>query len=136
MSNAHGQHWHQLPADEVVQLLEVDLRAGLSADETARRRAKFGPNQLTAARRVPAWQRFLQQFAQPLMYILLIAAGITAFLGEYVDAAVISGVVLINAIVGFLQESKAEKAIEVLSQMIVTEATVRRDGRRQRVNSV
>ncbi|HSH15072.1 MAG TPA: cation-transporting P-type ATPase [Verrucomicrobiae bacterium] len=129
-------NWHQLQTEEVVQFLEADLRAGLSADEVRKRQAQFGPNRLTGARRISAWWRFLQQFAQPLMYILLIAVGVTSFLSEWVDAAVIFGVVVVNALVGFIQESKAEKAIEALSQMVTTEATVRRDGRKQRVNSV
>ena len=90
---------------------------------------------MTARKRMSEWKRFLLQFAQPLMYILLIASAVTFVLGEYVDSAVIFGVTFINAIVGFLQESKAEKAIEALSRMVLTEATVRRDGRKQRVNS-
>ena len=83
----------------------------------------------------PAWLKFLQQFNQPLVYILLAAGGVTAFLGEWVDSSVIVGVVLINAIVGFVQESKAERAIESLARMVTTEATVRRDGQKQRVHS-
>lgn len=90
---------------------------------------------MTARRGTPAWIKFIQQFNQPLVYILLMAAGVTAFLGEWVDSSVIFGVVLINAMVGFLQEAKAEKAIEALVRMIATEATVRRDGQKQRVPS-
>jgi cation-transporting P-type ATPase F len=106
-----------------------------SADEVRRRQEKFGPNRVTATRGTPAWRKFLQQFNQPLVCILLLACGVTAFLGEWVDSAVIFGVVLINAVVGFLQEAKAEKAIEALARMITTEATVRRDGRQQRIHS-
>jgi len=136
MNQKGAPHWHQLPTDEVVQLLGVNLTTGLGADEVRRRREKFGPNQLSAARRTSALKRFALQFAQPLMFILLIAAGVTLLLREYVDSAVIFGVTFINAVVGYIQESKAEKAIEALSQMVVTEATVRRDGRKTRVNSV
>jgi cation-transporting P-type ATPase F len=136
MNQKSTAHWHQLPADEVVQLLGVSLTTGLSADEVRRRREKFGPNQLSAARRASALKRFALQFAQPLMFILLLAAGVTLLLREYVDSAVIFGVTFINAVVGYIQEAKAEKAIEALSQMVVTEATVRRDGRKTRVNSV
>jgi magnesium-transporting ATPase (P-type) len=136
MSTMGPQPWHQLATDEVAQLLDVNLETGLMPDEVNRRREKFGPNRLSTARGVSNFKRFLLQFAQPLMYILVIAAGVTLFLGHFVDAAVIFGVVTVNALVGFLQESKAEKAIEALSQMVITESTVRRDSRRQRVNSI
>ena len=90
---------------------------------------------MSSKRGTPAWLKFLQQFHQPLVYIMLVAVGVTASLGEWVDAAVIGAIVLINAIVGFLQETKAETAIEALAKMIVTEATVRREGKKQRVAS-
>jgi len=127
--------WHQLQAEEVVQFLGADLRAGLAADEVKRRQEKYGPNRLTAQKRRSEWLRFLLQFHAPLLYILLAATVITAFLGEWVDSSVIFGVVLINAIVGYLQEAKAEKAIEALAKMVLTEATVRRDGQKRRVPS-
>jgi len=128
-------HWHVLPESQVCQLLRADLQLGLSAAEVGRRQKEFGPNIVTARAGTPAWLKFLQQFNQPLVYILLLAVGVTAFLGEWVDCSVIFGVVLINAIVGFLQESKAEKAIEALAKMVATETTVRRDGRKFRVHS-
>ena len=120
--------WHQSPATEVARLLEVDLPRGLATADVHRRREKYGPNRLTARRGKSELLRFLLQFHQPLIYILLAATAITAVLGEWVDASVIFGVVLVNAIVGYLQEAKAEKAIEALAEMVVTEATVRRDG--------
>ncbi|MDP1580110.1 MAG: HAD-IC family P-type ATPase, partial [Candidatus Didemnitutus sp.] len=127
--------WHQLPVDEVARHLDVNFPTGLSAEEVQRRQKKSGPNRVTVRHGTPAWLKFLQQFNQPLVYILLVAVGVTAFLGEWVDSAVIFGVVLINAIVGFLQEAKAEKAIEALAQMVATETTVRRDGHQRRVHS-
>jgi len=84
---------------------------------------------------MPGWKRFLLQFHQPLVYILLVACGVTAFLHEWVDSGVIFGVVLVNALIGYLQEAKAERAIEALSRMVVTEALVRRGGRKMRVPS-
>ena len=128
-------HWHQFHIEEALRLLEVDVAKGLSDAEVKRRQLKFGPNRVTARRGTPAWRKFLQQFNQPLVYILLLAGAVTAFLGEWVDSTVISGVVLVNAIVGFLQEAKAEKAIEALAKMVGTESTVRRDGEKRRVRS-
>jgi cation-transporting ATPase F len=125
--------WHALAETEVVKLLDVDLRHGLSEAEVRERRERYGPNRLTGRRGTPGWQRFLQQFNQPLVYILLAAAGVTLALHEYIDSAVIFLVVLINAIVGYLQESKAEKAIEALAQMVTTETIVRRDGRKNQI---
>jgi magnesium-transporting ATPase (P-type) len=128
-------NWHELPEPEAVRLLESDPARGLTQAEVGARLRQFGRNEMTAQKRMSEWKRFLLQFAQPLMYILLLASGVTLILSEYVDSAVIFAVTFINALVGFFQESKAGKAIEALSKMVITEATVRRDGRRQRVNS-
>ena len=127
--------WHQLPAEEVVQFLGVNLSIGLSTTEVHRRQKVSGPNRVTAQRGTPTWLKFIQQFNQPLVYILLLAVGVTSVLGEWVDSGVIFGVVLINAIVGFLQESRAAKAIEALAKMVATETTVRRGGRKLRIHS-
>lgn len=135
MSNAPVSPWHQLELREVCQLLKADLEHGLSTNEARRRHQEFGPNRVSARAGTPEWKRFLLQFNQPLVYILLVASGITASLQEWVDSGVIFGVVFINAIIGWLQESKAEKAIEALSRLTVAEVSVRRDGRRQRVPS-
>ena len=135
MVKSKDKVWHQLPASEVTQFLDVNLSTGLSADEVRRRQKEHGPNRVTARRGTPTWLKFLKQFNQPLVYILLVAVSVTAFLGEWVDSSVIFGVVFINAIVGFLQEAKAEKAIEALAKMVATETTVLRDGRKLRVHS-
>ena len=127
--------WHQLEVGEVASKLDVELRTGLSASEVKRRQGEYGPNCLTAPKRRSELVRFLLQFHAPLLYILLAAAAITAFLQEWVDASVIFGVVLVNAIVGYLQEAKAEKAIEALARMVLTETTVRRNGVKLRVPS-
>ena len=135
MEKLKDKPWHQLPPEEIVGFLDANLSTGLSAEEVRRRQKEFGPNRVTARHGTPAWFKFLQQFNQPLVYILLVAVGVTAFLGEWVDSSVIFGVVIINAIVGFLQEAKAEKAIEALAKMVATETTVRRDGRKLRIHS-
>ncbi|MFP4223887.1 MAG: HAD-IC family P-type ATPase [Phycisphaeraceae bacterium] len=126
---------HAMAAGEVLERLGVDPDRGLSSEAAAQRLAQYGENRLSPARRMGEIRRFLLQFHQPLLYVLLAATVVTLLLGEWVDASVIFAVVLVNAVVGYLQESRAERAIEALQKMVVTEATVRRDGRRQRVRS-
>jgi Ca2+-transporting ATPase len=127
--------WHELPAAQATRLLESDPILGLSDSEVELRLLRFGPNQMTARKRLSEWKRFLLQLHQPLIYILLAAAGITLALGEWVDASVISGVVFTNAVIGYLQECKAEKAIDALAKMVRTEATVLRGGEKFRICS-
>jgi cation-transporting ATPase F len=126
---------HHVGVHDAARMLEADVEHGLSAEEVARRQRKFGPNRMVTRRGTPGWRRFLKQFTEPLIYVLIGAAVITAWLGEYVDAGIIFGVVLINAVIGFIQESKAEGALEALMSMVTTETTVRRGGERQRVPS-
>jgi cation-transporting P-type ATPase F len=135
MEKIIGKHWHHLSVIETVQLLDSNLEAGLGLFEVQRRRERFGPNEFTAKKSRSALIAFLKQFAQPLVYLLVLAAGVTAVLAHYVDAAVIFSVVLVNAIVGFLQEYKAEKAIESLKQMVQSDCTVIRDGSKRRISS-
>lgn len=125
--------WHHYEIAGVLELLRANDDVGLSAKEIERRRVVFGENVVTARRGKPAWWRFLLQFHQPLLYLLLAAVGVTLWMHEWVDAAVIFGVVAINAIMGFLQESKAQKAVEALSQLVATETTVKRYGKRMRI---
>jgi len=127
--------WHSLPADEVIKRLGVDVSVGLSSDEVQKRRVRFGLNQITPKKGTPLWLHFLLQFHQPLIYILLAAVVTTLFLKEWVDASVIFGVVLINAIVGFLQEAKALKALEALSRSISSSVSVLRNGKEQHISS-
>jgi Ca2+-transporting ATPase len=127
--------WHSHPEEQVLHLLETDPQRGLSASEVSSRLRSSGPNEMTEKTGTPGWKKFLLQFHQVLVYVLLVAAAKAALLGQYVDSGVIFGVVLVNAVVGYLQEAKAERAIGALSRMLRTESTVRRDGRRQRVPS-
>jgi Ca2+-transporting ATPase len=135
MESLLGQHWHHLPAAEVLHLLDTDGVRGLDQFEVQRRQRHFGPNAVSARKARGPVLRFLLQFHQPLVYILIVSGLVTAVLKGPVDAAVILGVVLINAVVGFLQERKAEQAIEALSRRLTTEATVVRGGERRRVPS-
>ncbi|MFA5157011.1 MAG: cation-transporting P-type ATPase [Candidatus Omnitrophota bacterium] len=135
ISSLTKESWHSLSADEVIKRLEVDVSVGLSLGEVKRRMERFGLNQITPKKGMPLWLRFLIQFHQPLVYILLAAVVTTLFLKEWVEASVIFGVVLINAIVGFLQESKALKALEALSRFMTSSVSVLRDGEEQHIAS-
>ena len=127
--------WHTLELDEVSRRLETDPERGLSEEEALRRRERYGPNALTPRAGTPWWMALLLQFHQPLVYILLVATVVSALLGEWIDAAVILGVVLVNAVVGFVQESKAAEAIDALARTMVAEATVIRGGRPRKVSA-
>jgi len=122
--------WHATSAAEAVKHLDVDVREGLSAAEAARRLERDGPNRLAEAKKEPRWRAFLRQFQDLLIIILLIAAVISFVVTrEWETPVVIALVVLLNATIGFVQESKAEASLEALKKMLVTTATVRRDGR-------
>ncbi|HEY7130594.1 MAG TPA: HAD-IC family P-type ATPase [Nitrospira sp.] len=127
--------WHAIPTAEAAQRLSANESHGLTAAEVNQRLKTYGPNEMSAKGGVAAWLRFARQFNQAVVYILLAAAVGCFLLGEVVDAFVIVSVVMVNAIVGFIQEAKAEHALSALSQMMTTEANVRRDGQKGRVPS-
>ncbi|MFT5598318.1 MAG: cation-transporting ATPase F [Chitinophagales bacterium] len=122
--------WHNCSADSVATLLETDISNGLSSEQVVERQQKYGLNELTEQTGVGPLKRFLMQFHQPLVYILLAAVAVTMALQEWVDSAVIFAVVLLNAIIGFVQEAKALQAINALSSSLPTNTTVIRDGQR------
>jgi len=130
-----GDNLHQLPAEEVLQLLGTNAEKGLDILELQARQARYGPNLIPPTRGHGPLVRFLLQFHTPLVYILLAAAAITAVLQEWVDSGVIFGVVLVNAVIGFLQESSAAKALAALAQTTLTEASVLRAGEMRRISS-
>lgn len=124
--------WHALPADAVFE--QLDTRSeGLSDTEAGDRLARYGPNHLPRSVGRSAWRRLLSQFNNILIYVLLAAAGVTTTLGHFADAGVIIGVVVINALIGFIQEGKAEKALDSIRELLSHQATVLRDGRRATV---
>ena len=135
MDTLRARHWHQLPGDEIAALLEADSVKGLDIFDVEQRRANFGPNRLTLKKGKSPIVLFLLQFNQPLVYILLAAVAITFALQEWVDSGVIFGVVLVNAIIGFVQESKALKAIEALARTMEGMATVIRAGKKERISA-
>lgn len=134
-SNPSTIAYHQLSATEITQQFASDGEQGLTQTAVSQRQQQYGLNELIAKPGKPAWLRFLLQFNQALLYILLIAGAIKAFLGSWTNAAVIWGVTVINAVIGFVQESKAEGAIAALAKAVTTEATVIRDGRKQQIRS-
>ncbi len=104
MEKLLGKQWHHIPEKEVIELLDSDAQHGLDVFEIKHRQERFGRNLLTPKKGKSSLQRFLQQFKNPLVIILLVASGVTALLKDPLDAIVIFGVVLINAIIGYIQE--------------------------------
>ena len=127
---------HHLPVSEVVLLLGTDESQGLDPAQAAERLERFGPNELPPVAGPSALRRFLAQFNHPLIYVLLGAVVVTALLGETVDSAVIMGVVLINAVVGYIQESRADTALKALAAMTRTTTRVVRGGTTREMDSV
>ncbi|MBC7138221.1 MAG: HAD-IC family P-type ATPase [Defluviimonas sp.] len=123
---------HAAPAEAVLQALGA-RRTGLSEDEAAARLARFGPNRLPEPKRRGMATRFLAQFNSMLIYVLLGAAALTIGLGQIVDAGVILAVVLANAVIGVVQEGRAEQAMAAIRQMLAPQAAVLRGGRRMSV---
>jgi len=136
MKNAMvATEWFRTDVAQALIAQNTTLERGLAAEDVDERRQRYGRNLLTVRAGKGPLIRFLLQFHQPLIYVLLIAAAVTVWLKEPVDASVILGVVLLNAIIGFVQESRAIQAISALAKSIVTETTVIRDGLRQRLAS-
>jgi Ca2+-transporting ATPase len=129
--------WYSHPIAEVARIFNVSLDDGLDSSEIKLRQQKFGSNQVSIKKQETPLILFIKQFGQPLIYILVAAGTITLVLQEWIDSAVIFGVVIANSIVGFIQESKANKAIEALLKMVTTEANVIRfKGKRMRIPSI
>jgi len=130
--NAFGSDdpWHSQSAQAIAEKLSAHLDRGLSSEAASQRLAEVGPNELREAPRPPFWKLLLQQFESFLVMMLIVASVISALLGDYVEAAAIMAIVLLNAVIGVLQESKAEEALAALKKMAAPNATVVRDGSR------
>jgi Ca2+-transporting ATPase len=120
--------WHSLELDEVAHRLGTSLRIGLRGEEAARRLTEFGPNELEAAERTSPWSLLLDQLKNVLIVILLAAVVLSGVLGHATEAVVITVIVLFAVLLGFVQEYRAERAIEALSKMAAPTASVLRDG--------
>lgn len=127
-------NWHSLEASEVLRAVESS-QDGLSSSEVEARLKKYGPNKLQEEKKKSAFIRFLMQFHNLLIYVLLSAAVVTALLDHMIDTVVILGVVLINAIIGFIQENRAQNAMDAIKKMLAFHAIVVRDNSRQKVQS-
>nr|MCH9729974.1 HAD-IC family P-type ATPase [Actinomycetes bacterium] len=126
---------HGISGEESVLLLETDPYRGLTSDEASERLLRYGLNVLPEASGAGLLMRILRQFHHPLIYVLLVAGVVTALMQEYVDAVVIFAVVIVNAVIGFIQESKAEAALQSLRAMVHTGARVIRGGREHTIAS-
>ena len=127
-------NWYRIDTEAVFKQLQTS-EYGLFEQEAKSRLEREGPNKLPEAKGVSPWKLLLHQFTSPLIYILLVAAVVTAFLAEYMDTAVIAAILILNAVIGFLQEYKAEKSVRALDRMVVAKARVMRDGAEKEVLS-
>jgi magnesium-transporting ATPase (P-type) len=122
-------NWHAQSIDTVIDSVRSDSQTGLTPAEAARRLADDGPNSLPEAQRRTPLMRFLHQFHSPLIYVLIVAGLVTFVLEDYLDTWVIGGVVIINAIIGFIQEGKAEAALDAVRGLLADHAVAIRDGK-------
>ena len=129
-----------MDAAELARTLETDPTQGLAVDKAAQRLQKNGPNELVAAPKTPGWRLVLRQFQDPLIYLLLVAIAISTLawalegaVGWPIDAVVIAAVVILNAVLGYVQQAKAQNAVAALAKMTEASATVVRGGKVQRV---
>lgn len=127
--------WHSLSVEEAVSNLGADLQKGLTAAEATRRLQEHGPNTLRAMEKVPWYAVLARQFRDVLIFILLIAAVISLAVGEVTDAVVILIILVLNGVLGFVQEWKAEQAIEALQRMLSPQSTVVRDSLEQTIEA-
>jgi P-type Ca2+ transporter type 2C len=124
----NDKNWHAMPVEEIIEKIRTDPEKGLDSEEVKKRLEKYGKNEIPKGKKRSTFERLLSQFKNTLIYILLIAAVITALIEHWIDMWVILAVVIINAVIGFIQEGRAEKALEDLQEMLSLEATVLRNG--------
>lgn len=128
--------WHALTSEQIIRQLATPPETGLSSEEAARRLDAYGPNQLTEAQGVTFWQMLLDQFNNFVVIMLIVAAGVSALLGDWIEAGAILLIVILNATLGVIQERRAEQALAALKKLAAPDAKVMRDGQRQSVPSI
>ena len=126
----NDSNWYKVSTTETLHRLNSDKNVGLSEEDVSFRRSKYGKNNLTESKKESKLVRFLKQFNNSVIYILLVAGVLTLFMGHISDTVVIGIVVLVNALIGYIQENKAESAISKMKQMLVVNATVIRNSQR------
>ena len=127
-------HWHEQTAEQVRLALGVPAE-GLSAEQIDRRLEEYGPNLLSGSKPRPMWLRLLAQFNNVLIYVLMAAVLVTALLGHWLDTSVIFAVVLLQGVVGFIQEGRAEQALAAIRHMLAPRAMVLRNGERRQIDA-
>src|SRR5262249_20460950 len=127
--------WHAMPSDEVAKQLATSWEKGLDADEASTRLQKYGPNRLPEGKKRGPFMRFVSQFNNILVFVLLGAGFIKLMLNLWVDASIIFSVVVLNAVLGFVQEGKAEKALDSIRNMLSAEARTTRDGETRMISA-
>lgn len=130
-----AENWHSMDVQEVIEKLQTHMDKGLDKEEVQARLEKIGKNRLPKDKKRSALVRLLHQFHNILIYVLLVAALITAYMEHWIDTGVILAVVIVNALIGFIQEGKAEKALESIQKMLSLEATVIRDGEKKTIDA-
>jgi potassium/sodium efflux P-type ATPase len=127
-------NWYQLPVKEIMERLETS-EEGLHDDEVSKRIQQYGLNKLVEEEKISRLKILFHQFTSPLIYILLVAAVVTFLFKEYIDTGVIMAVVVLNAIIGYVQEYKAEQGVRALKKMLIPRARVFRNGKEKEINS-
>jgi P-type Ca2+ transporter type 2C len=129
------QSWHTMTVGEIEEQLQTDLKNGLSAGEISARREKYGKNEIPLKKKQSKLKRFLLQFNNLLIYILLLASVITALMDHWIDTWVIVLVVIVNAIIGYIQEGKAEEALAGIQKMLSLHSIVVRQGKQKEIDA-
>jgi len=129
-----SNRWHACPTDEALRALESSS-AGLTHEQAQQRLLQYGANRLDEAKPASIWQRLLRHVNNVLLYVLIAAALVTALMGHWVDTFVILVVVVLNVVIGFVQEGKAEKALQAIRHLLAPHAVVLRDGRQQDIDA-
>jgi P-type Ca2+ transporter type 2C len=131
----HQSKWHSMSADEVLKQQKTDPESGLDQNSVRERQEKYGRNEIPRGKKRSAWMRLLMQFNNTLIYVLIAAAVVTALMDHWIDTWVILAVIIINSLIGFIQEGKAEKALESIREMLSLEAVVIREGKKMTVDA-
>lgn len=126
--------WHAFEINNVLTSLNSSTE-GLTEEEAHKRLSQYGPNRLRPSKKRSSWSIFLSQFKNLLVYVLLVSAIITLITGHLVDAGVILGVIILNAVIGFIQEGKAENALDSIREMLTSQANIQRSGKRIMISS-